>query len=208
MNHKLHDEYTDLAPAYDERWSDYLAKSLEMTLSAAEYALGQRAPQRVLDVACGTGLLLSHVESRFRTCRNVGIDLVPAMLAQARQRPLARSTFAAGEAAALPLPDASFDLVLSTSALHYFDDVPGALADMRRVITADGTLVITDWCREYLTIKCLDAVLPWTPEAHVKAFTRPELSAALRKAGFRVVDAEAKRIDWLWGLMTVTAVPR
>lgn len=204
---RLLDEYTTLAANYDTRWSTYLDRSLDVTLTAARRARGAARIDRALDVACGTGLLLERLEREFRTTKNVGVDLVPAMLARARARGLAHSTFLQGAAAALPVADEAFDLVLSTNALHYFEDVPAALGEMRRAIAPRGTLVITDWCREYLTIKCLDLVLPLTPEAHVRAWTRAELSVALRAARFEAIHAQAVRIDWFWGLMTLIAVP-
>lgn len=205
---KLIREYTALAPDYDQRWATYLERSLDLTFAAAHRARAAREPRRTLDVACGTGLLLERVERAFRAADNVGVDAVPAMLAQASERGLSRSTFLLGGATSLPVADNAFDLVLSSNALHYFDDVPAALREMRRAIAPHGSLVITDWCREYLTIKCLDLLLPLTPEAHVRAYTRAELAAALREACFEPAQAHSERIDWFWGLMTVVASPR
>ncbi len=208
---KLVDEYSRLATDYDERWASYLAASFAMTEAAlaSSEARAPGADARVLDVACGTGLLLRHLTSKMKYPYAVGIDRVPAMLERARQAvPDDAHLLLQADAASLPLADRAFSLVVSTSALHYFPDPAAALREMRRVLAPGGTLVITDWCRDYLTIRLLDMLLPLTPEAHVRAMTLKELCMAMEEAGFGVQFSTRRRIDWCWGLMTVRAVAR
>ena len=200
---KLIREYTALAPAYDKRWSAYLHSSFTMTL---EKATGLPA-ERVLDVACGTGQLLALLAERSEQSELVGIDRVPAMLEVAKQRLGQRATFLEGEAQQLPFNDAHFQLVTSTNALHYFPDADVALREIRRVISPSGNLIITDWCRSYVSMKVLNRLLPWTQHAHVHTFNTSELKKSLADAGFGIIGETSRKIDWFWGLMTIHATP-
>jgi len=200
---KLLAEYTALAPAYDRRWSVYLDASLSMAMEL----VANLNPRRVLDVACGTGQLLEMLAVRLDQPLLFGIDRVPAMLDVARQRLAGRATLLEGDAEKLQFDDACFELVTCTSSLHYFPDPGEALQECRRVISSSGTLIITDWCRDYAFMKLLDRILPWTRHAHAQTLSLGELEQCLATAGFRVVRSSSKKIDWFWGLMSVSAVP-
>jgi arsenite methyltransferase len=100
---------------------------------------------RVVDVACGSGataLLLA----RELGCVTVGVDLGARAIEQARQATHdgARASFVLGDAEALPLPDASFDVALSECSLCTFPDKPRAIAEMARVVRAGGSIAIAD----------------------------------------------------------------
>lgn len=200
---KLLKEYSALAPAYDQRWSTYLDRSLQMTF---EVILNLPA-DRVLDVGCGTGLLLEKLSKRLDDAELFGIDRVPAMLNVARRRIGHRATLLEGEAAELPFDDAAFELVTSTNALHYFADADAALQELRRVMSPHGHLVITDWCRDFAWMKLLNCILPYTHHAHVHTFSMNELELRLNQAGFKTIGRSRRKIDWFWGLMVVHAVP-
>ncbi|RLA37514.1 MAG: hypothetical protein DRR15_01795 [Gammaproteobacteria bacterium] len=200
---KLLKEYTAIAATYDRRWSAYLDASLSMTLEV----VSDLPATRVLDIACGTGLLLKSLAERVDHPELVGIDRVPAMLDAAKENIGKQATLLEGEAENLPFDDAGFDLITSTNALHYFPDAIAALQEMRRVISPSGNLVITDWCRNYFWMRLLNRLLPWTQHAHVHTFTTAELEHQLLQSGFKVVGKTRKKIDWFWGLMTVHATP-
>jgi ubiquinone/menaquinone biosynthesis C-methylase UbiE len=199
---KLLKEYTALAPGYDRRWSAYLRASLAMT----KELIADLPAGRVLDVACGTGQLLEILMSHPDQPELFGVDRVQAMLAIAKQRIGQRGTLLEAAAEALPFESDSFELVTSTNALHYFQDAPSALCEMRRVLAPNGNLIITDWCRDYTTMKLLNHMLPWTRHAHVHTFGLRELEHDLAKAGFAVTSRSKKKIDWFWGLMSIRAV--
>ncbi len=200
---KLLKEYTALAPVYDQRWSAYLNASLRMTIER----IGDLPAGRVLDVACGTGLLLELLAQRSDSSELFGVDTVPAMLDVARKKLGQRATLLESEAARLPFDDADFSLVVSTNSLHYFPDVDAVLREIRRVISPSGNLVITDWCRNYFWMKVLNRLLPRTQHAHVHTHKLGELERRLSQAGFSINSVTRRKIDWFWGLMTVHAAP-
>ncbi len=200
---KLRKEYTALAPIYDLRWSAYLDASLRLTLRT----VGDLPAERLLDVACGTGRLLELIAKRPNVSELVGIDKVPAMLDVARQRLGQRATLLECDAVQLPFGDESFQLITSTSALHYFEDADAILREMRRVISPDGNLVITDWCRDFFSMSMLNCVLPWTHHAHVHTYSSIELQQCLAHAGFAIKSTIRTKVDWFWGMMSIHATP-
>jgi len=198
---KLVNEYTVLAATYDDRWSAYLDASLRMT---TEEIKGLPA-KRVLDVACGTGLLLEELAKHADHPELVGVDLVPAMLNVARRRIGRIATLLECDAAKLPFADASFQLATCTNALHYFTDAMATLREIRRVLAPSGNLVLTDWCGDYFWMKILNRALPWTNHAHVHTFSTSEVEQCLADAGFTVVSKTRKKIDSFWGLFAIHA---
>lgn len=194
-------EYDALAPHYERRWSGYIAASVEETLKRVHPIQGER----VLDVGCGTGLLLERIVDRYPDSQVTGVDLSPAMVAQASRRLARRVTLEVADAEALPFSTHSFDLVLSVSSFHFWPAPKDALAELRRVLRPGGRLVITDWCDEYLACRICDRILRLVNRAHQRIYGRSECSALLARAGFQVSSLERYRISWLWGLMTAMA---
>jgi SAM-dependent methyltransferase len=105
-------------------------------------AAGVGRGERVLDVACGTGALTLAVADRVGPAGSVvGLDANPEMLAVARRKPTAIE-WVEGRAEAPPLPDASFDAVVSQFGLMFFDDRAGALRQMMRVLRPGGRMAV------------------------------------------------------------------
>jgi ubiquinone/menaquinone biosynthesis C-methylase UbiE len=103
-----------------------------------------RPGERVLDVACGTGIVTRLAAERVGPNGTVtGLDINPGMLAVAREVvPPGRSiAWYESPAEALPLPDDEFDAVLCGMGLQFFSDKPAALREARRVLVAGGRLV-------------------------------------------------------------------
>ena len=110
------------------------------------------APQlgeRVLDVACGTGIVARLIAARVGPGgKVVGLDSSPAMLAVARSvSPISGAAVEWSEASALaiPFPEATFNLVLCQQGLQFFPDRPAALREVHRVLVPDGRLVLSVW---------------------------------------------------------------
>lgn len=115
-------------------------------------ALALRPGERVLDIGCGPGLLAHEMaEDVGAEGRVDGVDVSPSMLAIAARREVAPGAapvvLAESDAGALPFPDRSFDAAVSTQVYEYVADMPGALAEARRVLAPGGRLLIldTDW---------------------------------------------------------------
>jgi ubiquinone/menaquinone biosynthesis C-methylase UbiE len=107
--------------------------------------------ERVMDVACGTGVVTRNAAQRVGLGGTViGIDVNPGMLAIARSQSAPQADYAPIEwheasADALPAPDESCDIVYCQLGLQYFPDRAAALKEMRRVLAKNGRLALLVW---------------------------------------------------------------
>ncbi len=102
--------------------------------------------ERVLDVACGTGVVARLASEAVGTAGIVaGLDVNPGMLAVARSTtpPGMAIGWHEARAEAMPLPEASFDAVLCQMGLQFVPDKHAALSEMRRVLAPGGRLVLS-----------------------------------------------------------------
>lgn len=121
----------------DRRWKRRLASMARV-----------RTGGRVLDVACGTGDIA--FEAAAAGAKVTGLDVTSGMLDLAVRRPEAsrvRVCFVRGDMAALPFPDGSFEIVTTGYGLRNVPDLPGALAEIRRVLAPGGCLLSLDFNR-------------------------------------------------------------
>ncbi len=133
--------FTDWAPVYDATHAWTLPGRHE-----ARLALGVQQGDRVLDLACGTGLNFAHLRERVGDEGHViGVDLTPAMLDVARQKIARRGwknvEVREADAAQLPFSDASFDKAICTFALSIIPDYVRATEEARRVLVPGGRFV-------------------------------------------------------------------
>jgi SAM-dependent methyltransferase len=116
---------------------------------AADVAAVAPAGGRVLDVGCGPGHLANRL-ARDLGLEVTGLDLDPAMIERARanvRRAVPeerRPTFLVGGVAALPFPEGSFDLVVSTLSMHHWADATAGQAEIGRVLRPGGRALIWD----------------------------------------------------------------
>jgi ubiquinone/menaquinone biosynthesis C-methylase UbiE len=154
-----------------------------------------RAGVRVLDVACGTGAVTRIVAERVGgPGRVVGLDLSPGMLAVARASSGPGIEWREGNAMAMPFPDGAFDRVLCHQGLQFMPDRPAALREMRRVLAADGLVVLGVFCSSPGNVALAHALAPHLgPQAadmvcEPFAFSdREALRSLVVDAGFRDV---------------------
>ena len=118
-------------PAFFAQWAPMLCEAAGLSPGA-----------RVLDVACGTGIVARTASPLVAPSGQViGLDANEAMLTVAR-RVAPELEFQRGEAAALPFPDRSFDAVLCQMALMFFADRRAAVTEMSRVLRPGGVLAL------------------------------------------------------------------
>jgi ubiquinone/menaquinone biosynthesis C-methylase UbiE len=111
--------------------------------------VAQRRPQRLLEVAAGTGVLTRALGERLaeRTAI-VATDLNQPMLAEAARRPPAgRVEWRQADALALPFGDAAFDVVACQFGVMFFPDRVRGFAEVRRVLQGGGAWCFNTWDR-------------------------------------------------------------
>jgi SAM-dependent methyltransferase len=100
---------------------------------------------RLLDIACGTGIVARLAKARLGTTGHVvGVDISPQMLAVA-QAVAPDVEWREGNAGALPLRDGTFDVVVCQQGLQFFPDKPGAVREIRRALAPGGRLAVATW---------------------------------------------------------------
>ena len=102
---------------------------------------GAKPGATVVEVGVGTGEFLALFEDV--ADRQVGVDLTPGMLHQAKSRH-ANIELVLADGAALPFPSRSFDVVASAQTLHHIRDPLAVVKEMRRVVRDDGVVLIVD----------------------------------------------------------------
>ena len=135
----------------------------------------------VLEVGCGTGLILERVAKVARAA--TGVDLSPGMLAKARERGL---EVREADATALPFADGTFDVTYSFKVLSHVPDLGRALSEMARVTRPGGRVFIELYNRRSLRylIRRLRGGLPIADgivdnQVFVRFYSLAELQALL-----------------------------
>jgi ubiquinone/menaquinone biosynthesis C-methylase UbiE len=137
-------------PTPPEMYERVLVPAVLRSLSQAVIELAAPVEgERVLDLACGTGIVARTVAPLVGSNGAVvGVDVLPGMLAVARSLPEpdgATIEWREGDATALDLPGASFDLVVCQQGLQFFPDRAAAAAEIHRVLAPDRRFVAAVW---------------------------------------------------------------
>ncbi len=191
-------EYARAAGHYDEKWAFYVEATTRETLKR----LPMTPAARVLDVGCGTGELLRRLRARYPDAVLAGLDPVAEMLAVAKDKLSGKEDLRTGYADALPWGAGTFDVVVSCNMFHYISHPVEALREMGRVLRPGGSLVLTDWCDDYLACRVCNLYLRLTNRAFYKTYRQAECRELLHAAGYGDIQLERYKISWLWGLMT------
>lgn len=137
------------ADRYD-RLANHLTRPLYERVAADVTGARMGEVGSVLDVGTGPGRVPILIARALPGWRVDGIDLSGPMVDRARRNAAEagladRVTFTAGDVAALPYPDASFDLVVSSISLHHWADAEAGLREVRRVLRRGGQAWIYDF---------------------------------------------------------------
>ncbi len=97
--------------------------------------------KKVLDLACGTGILFPKLAKKFKTV--VGLDYSLPMLKEAKKKRL-KTYLVRGDALQLPFRNESFDTVVVSLGLRHFDSIDNALSEIKRVLKPGGELHILE----------------------------------------------------------------
>jgi ubiquinone/menaquinone biosynthesis C-methylase UbiE len=134
------------AEDYEPSWQTQLACAQTALLAMASLTPGER----VLDVACGTGLVsFAALNAVGANGQVLGVDLSGQMVQAAQRRAahqrLSNARFERMDAEALTLPNASFDVALCALGLMYVPDPALAVREMRRVLRPRGRIALAVW---------------------------------------------------------------
>ncbi len=150
-SHKEAIEPPELVARYSRFMASPPMRSVRSLL--ARYAVAGSPPWRILDVGCGPGWFPLELADYASAATVVGVDLSRPMLTTATAHAAAsrhgsRVHFAQTRGEVLPFADGTFDLVVSTLALHHLQDPVAALAELRRVTRPSARIVVFDTRRD------------------------------------------------------------
>ncbi len=192
---------------YNRTWQSFSQKTMASTLHAFDLKAlsgGQRRPLRILDVGCGTGLLLQQLGKMIPDAELYGIDASAEMLAQADHAlvsyphvTLLQASLNKQDESYLPYPPHFFDLITCMNTLHYVRTPIILLQRLKHVLAPDGQLVIEDYILRGFPF--FRRIVEWgiriyDPQ-HVRLYTQTEVEAICTQAGLYITHAEAFYID-------------
>lgn len=158
---------------------------------------GVQAVDEVLDVGCGTGIVSCALA---RVARHVtGIDLVPAMLEEARKlqarEALENVRWELGDVASLPFADNSFDAVVTRYSFHHFGEPARVMEEMVRVCRPGGRVVVADVTPDPAKRQFFDQMEKLRDASHQSALTLDELKQCGMQAGLRFERSDFYDLD-------------
>lgn len=167
-----------------------LQRAVEARLFESLDYLDDRVPAVALDVGCGPGTASLELQRRFPKAQVVALDLALPMLRQlpraSRWQPWKSAPQpVCADARALPLADASVDLLFCNLCLQWVDDLAAAFAGFRRVLKPGGLLLCSTFGAETL-VELREAFSTADDAPHVSPFAGiAQFGDALVQAGFR-----------------------
>jgi ubiquinone/menaquinone biosynthesis C-methylase UbiE len=166
---------------------------------------------RVLDVACGTGAASRAAARRAGASGSVtGVDLGEPTLAIARSKPAdpdaAPIEYLQGDAGALPVADAAFDVAICQHGFQFFPDKPAALGEMRRALRPGGRLAIATWTSVERTPfgVLIEALTNRLDDEAAQVMGSPfvleaaELERLIAAIGFQGVEVRVEEMECTW----------
>jgi ubiquinone/menaquinone biosynthesis C-methylase UbiE len=193
--HETSQYYDDFSSSYeDARGSGYhqMIDDLEVEL-ATPYARGAR----VLELGCGTGLILSRIAEVAKEA--IGVDLSEKMAQRARDRGLQVHEASLRD---LPFDDDEFDVAYSFKVLAHVTDISGALREAARVTRPGGHLLLefyNPWSLRFLAKKIAGPQPIGDSRTEADVFTRWDSPRAIRK----LLPTHVKLIDY-YGVRVLT----
>ena len=166
---------------FDQRlgWSFSLANRHLLSLVAPD------AGSRVLDVGCGTGILLQQMHELDTGLRLFGVDIAFQMLTSARAKLPGSVALHQGSASSLPYCSDAFDYVTCATSFHHYPDPLHALREMHRVLKPGGRVAVLDpFTNGVLRRLVCGALTVAFRETDIRLFTLEHMRELFQRAGF------------------------
>jgi ubiquinone/menaquinone biosynthesis C-methylase UbiE len=218
--------YRNYSGSAAELYQSFFVPSIATPVSLELLVTADLQPgERVVDVACGTGVVTRAAAERVGPTGTVtGVDIAPDMLDIAERTSAvgAPIEWHAADAAALPVPDASFDVALCQMGLMFVEDRAAAVAELRRVLVPGGRVVVNTPGRisplfEAMEQAIVDHIDPGLGAFVSAVFSMPDpevLVGLLHDAGFHDVSGGSytahfdlpEPAEFLWNYINLTPI--
>ncbi len=210
-----------------ENYQRYFVPAIATPVSADLLRTAALQPgERVLDVACGTGLIARLAAERVGPTGSVtAIDISPEMIDVAKTIPPPQGAdidWQVGDATSLPLPDETYDVVLCQMGVMFIEDRTAAVREMRRVLKPGRRLVLSTPGAIQPTFELMEQAIVDHINPELGGFVRAVFSmhdpavvaTLLREAGFDDANAVVAVVpfhlpapaDFLWQYISLTPI--
>ncbi|MDR0286131.1 MAG: methyltransferase domain-containing protein [Clostridiales bacterium] len=143
---------------------------------------------KVLDLGCGTGVILEKISCANNFAELYGLDLSENMIAQAKQRLSQKAKLSVGDAENLPYEKENFDLVCCIESFHHYPNPSKALFEIMRVLKTGGTFLLCDtWTKSPLR-QIMNFFIRFSNDGDVHIYSEHEISKLFTETGFSVVS--------------------
>lgn len=176
-------QFTQWAENYDNPLTSI---TFQQTNSQIVKLLNPNPNSSLLDVGCGSGILIQKLLSLSRNLKLYGLDITPKMIEVAKKKFISCSNvkISLGSAIKMPYENNSFDYVICASSFHHHPDPLQSAKEMVRVLKPGGKLLILDMCIEGLLRKLLFKIENiYHNEGKVFRLTNIEMHDLYKKVG-------------------------
>jgi len=189
-------QFDRAANSYD-RFAQVQGKLSADLVQAVDAFAGQRKETlKIADLGCGTGTALkSLAELGYRNL--LGFDIAPAMVATAEQKCPSNVSLACGDIESLPVPDASYDVIVSNAAIQWCRSEK-AFAEMARALKTAGRAFVCTFGPQ--TLKQWQDAFSSDTDSRVHTFeTAEQIAASIKSAGLKLLKLETQLVDVEFG---------
>ncbi|MFZ0006518.1 MAG: class I SAM-dependent methyltransferase [Methanoregula sp.] len=176
------EHFNHWSKSYDESWMQHLyfdrIHKRVLNLVDAGYT-----PATIVDVGCGTGRLLRKARERWPHASLTGIDPAEGMVKKARIL-MPDTVFIVSPAESIPLPDASVDLVFSTTSFHHWQDQAQGIREIRRILRPGGRFILSDMMVPRFLVKFIHHGTFKNPEEVHEIFEQAGLDVVTQRRSF------------------------
>lgn len=193
------DDYTGLANGYDQRWRFFNKPVHDWVM--AQWPSSFPDGGSVIETGCGTGEILARIEQQYPYLTLTGVDLSPAMLADARKKLSPAVTLIEHnlESDFLKL-SASYDVALSLNVLHHLNNQTAHLQTLHNSIEQNGTVFLCDFAINTPLLWSIEKLWRYFHPVHYRAFSCSNLQQRIKDCGFEIKAHDILKPDHFWRL--------
>jgi len=177
--------YNKKADDYDNTPEGRFTRNFQR-LIASEIVL--REDDNVLDVACGNGSLLAALNEK-TPINGFGVDISDRMIANAVTKNLGMKFYVSG-CEAMPLDDASMNVITVCAAYHHFPDPSAFAKEAARVLKANGRIYIAEIYLPSFLLVIVNPFVPLSKEGDVRFYSPKGIHRIFKRVGFEPVDVK------------------
>lgn len=141
--------------------------------------------ETILDIGCGTGILLDQLSKTMNNLKLYGLDISSEMVKVAMSKLGDKAIITQGTADALPYPDKFFNCVTCATSFHHYQNPEKSIREMFRVLIPSGKLIILDPCIDgYLRKQICSVLNKISKERDTNLFEKQQMAKMFENAGF------------------------